>query len=55
MREEAENEQENEADDLEFSGDVAVDEGREEIDAELEEALANSSKYQRKLDATKLS
>ncbi|MCL5255517.1 MAG: RNA polymerase sigma factor RpoS [Gammaproteobacteria bacterium] len=54
MREEAENEQENEADDLEFSGDVAVDEGREEIDAELEEALANSSKYQRKLDATQL-
>lgn len=54
MREEAENEQVNEADDLEFSGDVAVDEGREEIDAELEEALANSSKYQRKLDATQL-
>ncbi|RUO21564.1 RNA polymerase sigma factor RpoS [Aliidiomarina haloalkalitolerans] len=54
MREEAENEQDNEADDLEFSGDVAVDEGREEIDAELEEALANSSKYQRKLDATQL-
>ncbi|MCL4409868.1 MAG: RNA polymerase sigma factor RpoS [Gammaproteobacteria bacterium] len=54
MREEAENEQDNDADDLEFSGDVAVDEGREEIDAELEEALANSSKYQRKLDATQL-
>jgi len=30
------------------------DERREEIDAELEDALANKSKYQRKLDATQM-
>ncbi|WP_194755791.1 RNA polymerase sigma factor RpoS [Aliidiomarina indica] len=43
------------AEDLEFSEDEsATDRDREVIDAELEEALANKSKYQRKLDATQM-
>lgn len=43
-------------DDLEFSGDDKnlVDKDGEEIDAELEEALASKAKYQRKLDATQM-
>lgn len=42
--------------DLEFSGDetTLADKDREEIDAELEEALASKAKYQRKLDATQM-
>lgn len=44
-----------ESEDLEFSGDDSSnDNERESIDAELEEALANKSKYQRKLDATQM-
>lgn len=41
---------------LEFSGDetTLADKDREEIDAELEEALASKVKYQRKLDATQM-
>ncbi|MCH8501774.1 MAG: RNA polymerase sigma factor RpoS [Aliidiomarina sp.] len=55
MRDEHQNEEENDvSEDLEFSGDATADSSREEIDAELEEALANNSKYQRKLDATQL-
>lgn len=55
MRDEHQNEEENDvSEDLEFSGDATADASREEIDAELEEALANNSKYQRKLDATQL-
>src|SRR5690554_2427315 len=55
MRDEHQNEEENDvSEDLEFSGDATADTSREEIDAELEEALANNSKYQRKLDATQL-
>lgn len=45
-----------ETEDLEFSGDetTLADKDREEIDAELEEALASKTKYQRKLDATQM-
>ncbi|RUO38246.1 RNA polymerase sigma factor RpoS [Aliidiomarina shirensis] len=43
-------------DDIEFSDDetTLVDKDGEEIDAELEEALASKTKYQRKLDATQM-
>ena len=45
-----------ETEDLEFSGDetTLADKDQEEIDAELEEALASKTKYQRKLDATQM-
>ncbi|RUO22498.1 RNA polymerase sigma factor RpoS [Aliidiomarina iranensis] len=44
------------AEDIEFSGDgsTLMDKDGEDIDAELEEALASKSKYQRKLDATQM-
>ncbi|EGN75698.1 RNA polymerase sigma factor RpoS [Idiomarina sp. A28L] len=60
MRDKEKSDQDNDetevADDLEFSVDESslVDKDGEEIDAELEEALASKAKYQRKLDATQM-
>lgn len=60
MRDKEKSDQDNDetevADDFEFSVDESslVDKDGEEIDAELEEALASKAKYQRKLDATQM-